>query len=208
MSFERVSPSQTNLLANSVFLSARSPVRILAYTRDTSATSKLGMNFALASGALAKGRAYELTETSDPSFVASQLDLKNFEVLMVYDQQGASPGELAAIGATWLDPIQQFSGVGGVVIVAGGGDGVGEMHELISAIELLNATGIIAHDAKDYAVLSPGDAVGINVLSPFRAVEKSCTYSTADVPNGSLVFVITDKNDANLPGVVHQIVVP
>ena len=209
MSFEVPSPSQTGLLGNSIFLAGRNPVRILAYTGDTSSAAKAGTNFALASAGIAKGRAYDFIEAKTSASVLTRLDRSNFDVFLVYDQENSSNGELATLGTNWTSAIDDFTAVGGVVVVLTGGGGTGEMHEFISAISLVNATGTSDHTGQDYSVEAPGDAVGINIVSPFRGVQTSCTFGIAGgPPDLTRVMVTADKDDASRPGVVHRIIVP
>lgn len=211
MSFESQSSPQTRLLANSVFLSVANPVKILGYVKDTPSQVESGTDFALSQAASLQGRAFETTKVSDPDVIAELLTRTDYDVLIVYDQPQAEAGSLADSGQAWAETVQEFTRTGGVVIVLGGQEGVGEMHELIEELGLFSASGTSAMDDQRYYVQAPGDAVGINVVSPFLGVESSCVYSTSDAPAGDFVFVVTDSEpDDGLgsPGVVHRIVVP
>jgi hypothetical protein len=59
---------------------------------------------------------------------------------------------------------------------------------------------------------APADAVGINVLTQFRARRETCTFTTPPPPDSSTVFVVTDAASAagtlGAPSVVHRVVLP
>lgn len=210
MSFEEPSPSQTKLLGNAVFLVSETPVRILAYVRDTSPEAKSGTDFSLTQAAVAKGRSFVKTEVTGLSSVANQLDRADFDVLLVYDQEEAPSGQLQTLGDDWAPLIQTFTELGGVVVVLTGGGGTSEMHELIDAIGVAGVNNTAGYDGT-YQVAAPGDAVGINVVSPFLAVDTSCTFSIPGMPSADLVYVTTAADagpNSGDPGVVHRIVTP
>ena len=54
------------------------------------------------------------------------------------------------------------------------------------------------------------DAIGVNVLSPFRALTRSCTFVTTATLDASTAFVITDSESGPIgnPVVVHRIQAP
>jgi len=64
------------------------------------------------------------------------------------------------------------------------------------------------HDGKRYYVSAPGDAMGINVVSPFLAVRTSCLFNTSDEATGELVFVVSGPDPQAAPAVVHRIITP
>lgn len=207
--FERQSSAQTNLFANTVFLASRSPVRVLSYTKDVPAGILSATNTALSQAGAIKGRSFVTTEVTSAATVATELTRANYDVLLVPDQIDAPAGELAMVGATWLAAVQNFTGTGGVVVTLTGGEGTGEMPELIDSLEIFNATGTTEYDGQFMYVNSPGDAVGINVVTPFRSVLQSCTFDTPDAPDGLHVHVTTDnESPGGNPGAVHRIVLP
>jgi hypothetical protein len=58
---------------------------------------------------------------------------------------------------------------------------------------------------------SPIDAIGVNVLSPFRTLTRSCTFTTTVNPDANTAFVITNAApDAGRgqPVVVHRTQAP
>jgi hypothetical protein len=205
MSFEEPAASQTRLLANAVFLGEGTPVRVLSYARDTSPTARLGTDIS----AQIKGRTLEITEATSPDDVSSELNRSLFDVFLVYDQEEASSGELAAIADSWRTTVDTFTALGGVVVVLTGGAGTSEMHEMISGLGIFSASGTSNHAGR-YYVQSPGDAIGINVVSPFRSAVTGCTFTTAELPSAELVFVVTGSSAANTtnPAAVHRTLSP
>lgn len=210
-SFETSSPAQTNLLGNSVFLAQGSPVRILAYTRDSSAGSISGTNQALASAAAARGRSFEQTNVTGLNSVTNQLDRADYEVLIVYDQPNAPAGRMAERALAWAPTIQTFADLGGIVVVLTGGGGVAEMDEFVDGIGIASVSGTTNYDGSSYEVVAPGDALAIGVVSPFLAVPSSCVFSGAPVQDGELIYV-TEGADPGPglgdPGAIHRIIVP
>ena len=207
-SYERNTVGQTTLLANSVFLGPANPVRILAYVRDTSGASEAGTDLALSQAAQATGRTYNITKISALNGVNNQLTRSDFDVLLVYDQQDAPAGRLGELGTSWKDTVNDFGRTGGVVVILSGGGGSAEMGDLIENIGLFSVDSMTNHDGGRFYVRAPGDAVGINVVSPFLATKKSCMFETAETPSGELVYVVSGPDPDQKPAVVHRIVVP
>ncbi len=210
-SYQSSSPAQTNLLGNAVFLATGNPVRILAYTRDSTVASINGTNQSLAAAATARGRAYEKTDVTGLGSVENQLTRADYDVLIVYDQQNAPAGRMASRAAAWAPTIQTFTDLGGIVVVLTGGAGTNEMHEFVAGIGLASVTGTTNYDGDDYAVVAPGDALAIGVVSPFRAVPTSCVFTGGPAEDGELIYVTEGADPGpglGEPGVIHRIVVP
>lgn len=207
-SYERTTSGQTTLLANSVFLSARTPVRILAFVRNTSSASLAGTDAALESAATLKGRGYNITKVTALNSVNNLLNRSDFDVLLVYDQQNAPSGQLAELGTSWASTVEGFSRTGGVIVVLTGGAGSGEMTDFIENIGLFSVDGTDNHNGERFYVQAPGDAVGINVVSPFLAAQNSCLFETTAQASSDLVFVVSGTEPPTDPAVVHRIVPP
>jgi hypothetical protein len=127
----------------------------------------------------------------------------------VQDQEGAASGELATVGVAWDPVVENFTGTGGVVIVLTGGKGTGEMNELITELGIFDATDMTAANGTTMYVNAPGNAVGINVVTPYLSVNQSCTFETSDVTDGIKVMVTSDSQVAGgNPHAVHHIVPP
>lgn len=211
MSFEGFSSGQTNLLGNAIFLAQTNPVRILAYTRDSSATSINGTSQALVAAAAARGRSFEKTDVTGLNSVSGQLTRADYDVLIVYDQQNAPAGRMAGRATAWASTIQTFTELGGIVVVLTGGGGISEMDEFIDGIGLASVSGTTNYNGKSYSVVAPGDALAIGVVSPFLAVPTSCVFSGAPMQDGELIYVTEGASSGQgqgEPGVIHRIVVP
>jgi len=213
MNYAQYAPTsaQRVLLGNAVFLTNQTPARVLAYVADTPTALRNTTLSTIAAAASALGRSYQLTEETNASNVVSNLNRSNYDVLLVYDQPTATAGELGTTGSSWNAVAQQFAKDGGTVVVLAGQGGVGEVGQLISGLGILNVSGLIDRVAERLYVQAPGDALGINVVSPFLGINDSCAFSTADSATGARVFVVTDANPndgVGAPVVVHVIVQP
>jgi len=211
MSFQTSSTSQTNLLGNSVFLATNNPVRILAYTRETTTASINGTNQALTSAAAARGRTFQRTNVTGLNAITNQLTREDYDVLMIYDQQNAPAGQMAARATAWGPTVDAFAALGGVVVVLTGGGGTSEVHELIEGLGIVASTGTLNNTNNNYLVSAPGDALAIGVVSPFLAVNRSCVFAGTPASDSETVYVIqgaTAGPTSGLPGAVHRIVAP
>jgi hypothetical protein len=144
------------------------------------------------------------------------LNIQNYDVFLIYEQPNAPAGELAALGAAWGGSLvlDSFARAGGVIVVLDGAQGTGEMTEFIDAADLLSVEGHDAIPITDTTTRfynrAPGDALGINVVSPLSPVPNSCTFDTMAVPSPETVFVITNAAAPadGQPAVVHRILAP
>src|SRR5690606_6759699 len=135
----------------------------------------------------------------------------NYDVLLVYDQPDAPSGELDSVGAQLASTLDTFTRAGGVVVLLSGATGVGEMPEFASSAGLAaidsesDYTNLLAHNQ------ASGDVVGFGVVTPFRTLANSCTFTTSETPASDIVFVVTDTDPADGVGeplVLHKIVTP
>lgn len=200
------------MLGNAVFLPLRSEVRILAFAQWAPGNTRNPVNAAIQETGLARGRTGVLTTVTDPALITSDLNVRNYDVFLVYEQTAAPAGALAALGANLRTStvLDSFARAGGVIVVLNGAQGTGEMAEFIRAAGLMEVDGQTAIALDDTTTRffnrAPGDALGINVLSPLSPVPYSCTFDTSTAPSSDTVFVLTDAADA--PVVVHRIVAP
>jgi hypothetical protein len=202
---------QTVLLGNAVFLPLRNQVRLLTYGQHAPAANRNSVNATITRAGNARGQTLMATAAATPTDVVAQLNVLNFEVFLVYDQPDAPAGLLAGIGTSWNATLDSFTRAGGVVVVLSGGGGRAEMDELITNAGLLPVTNEVDITFAQAFNRSPIDAIGVNVLSPFRTLTRSCTFTTTVTPDASTAFVITDAPaDAGLgqPVVVHRIQAP
>jgi len=208
--------AHTALLGNAVFLSLRSEVRILAYTRYAPSAVRNQVNRAIGWSATARGRSYRIDPITVATQLSAELNVLDYDVLLVYEQADAPAGQLATLGAQWnaSGVLQSFAGAGGVIIVLDGAQGSSEMAEFIDSAGLLALDGHSAIAIDDSTTRffnrAPGDALGIGVVSPLSPVPYSCTFDTQVAPSSDTVFVITDAASPAVgnPVVVHRTVAP
>jgi hypothetical protein len=200
---------QTVLLGNALFLSRRSPVRVLAYEEHAAAgaTGRLveTLNYAVA----ASGRTYQISTAASAAQVETTLRIGDYEALIVLDQPEAPAGVLGLTGSSWATPLDDFVRAGGTVIVLDGGGGVGEMGALTTSAGLFAIDGETALAQTDLVYnRAPSDSVGVSVLSPFRTLPDSCTFVTTAPADQATIFVVTDSapgGSLGRPVVVHRV---
>jgi hypothetical protein len=145
-----------------------------------------------------------------PADVVSNLNVFNFDVLLVYDQPNAPAGVLGPTGDAWETSLRSFARAGGIVIVMDSGTGRAEMDALMTTADLLPITGENEIDQQVFN-FAPGDAIGIGVLSPYQTQRQTCTFTTAARPSSDTVFVVgtrAEDGTAGDPVIVHRIVTP
>jgi hypothetical protein len=199
------------LLENAVFLGPKLRVRILAYGQYSLPPVVTAVGQTLNAAAAARGRTYAITQAATNLDVANQLNTFSYELLLVYDQPNAPAGRLAVVGSSWVSAIDSFVSAGGTVVVLAGDGGRAEMGALISSAGLLPVTGQTSVTGARVYNRSLADAVGLNVLTSFRAPRESCTFTTG-APDASMVFVVTDTPASagalGAPVVVHRVIAP
>jgi hypothetical protein len=196
----------TTLLGNAVFLSAKQPVRVLAYNRYTVAAVERQVNTTI--GWAAPGpQSYRITAVNVDDDVTAELSPVNYEVFLVYDQPSAPPGTLGALGAAWASALASFASAGGTVIVLDGGDG--EMADFLTNAALLEVTDEASLSGQLY-VRAGTDALAQRTVSPFRALNRTCGFVTTIEPDFATVFVVTDTQSGSWgnPVVVHRAILP
>ena len=202
---------QEKLLENAIFLGPRSTVRVLAYAQYTPQSVITAVGSTLDAAAQARGRSYTLTSGATSLDVANSLNVFSYDVLLVYDQSLAPAGRLASIGTGLANAVDSFTRAGGTVVVLAGDGGRGEMSDLITNAGLLDVSGQTSVTGALVYDRGLADAIGINVLTPFRASRETCTFATPP-PDSSTVFVVTDApSSAGRIGaavVVHRVVAP
>jgi hypothetical protein len=204
------SPSQ--LLGNAVFLGPKSAVRVLAYSEYAQPQVMATVRASLGIAASNRGRTYTLTNSATSLDVANRLSVANFEVLLVYDQPTAPAGRLLSAGTTIADAVDSFVRAGGIVTVLAGAGGRGEMPDFITGAGLVTVTGQEVVTGELLYDRAPADAIGVNVLSPFRAPRESCRFISPAPSDAFTVFVVTDTPSSSgvlgAPAVIHRVVAP
>ncbi len=208
----------TTLLGNAIFMPAKNPVRVLAYTRGTSAAAVTRTNNVIGWAGDARGRTAEISVARSPGEVVDQLSVNAFDVLLIHDLDRANPGEPRAVAEGWesSNVLTSFTKAGGMVVVLNGGDGTGEMHEFINAGRLLDPSGqtsVMGQFPITGAPVfnqAPGDVLGANTTDTFAGPSRTCTFDTDAQMSSSVVFVFTDDSEPGEgdPVVIHRIVAP
>ena len=215
----------TALLGNAVFIPSTNPVKVLAYTRGASAAAVNKVNLLIAAASGQHSRTAEITEVNTVQAVTADLNIDDYQVLLIHDLDQAKSGDPAAAATTWESGsvLTSFAKAGGVIIVLDGGDGTGEMNELINAGNLLDPmqkTSIVGHSqlltagespmAREVWNNAPFDVIGVNVLSQFRATSHTCAFNTDAEESSELIFVLTDdpKRGEGAPVAIHRVIAP
>jgi hypothetical protein len=207
----------SDLLGNAVFTSPTNPVRVLAYTRGASPAAVSKVHGLIRAEGATRGRDVVITEAPAVATVISDLNTTDFQVLLVHDLDQAAAGAAASTATDWESgsTLSSFTKAGGVVIVLDGSDGRGEMHELISAANLLVGSGLTMSGQTEITGdrvfnQAPADVLGANVLDNFLGTSHTCSFDTSGTPSKSTVFVITDDAAEGMgePVVIHRVVAP
>lgn len=207
--------SPTQLLGNAVFASPANPVQVLAYTRGATPAAVTRVHQVIGWGA-PRFRSAEFTEAKTVEAVTANLNTADYQVLLIHDLDRAAAGDPAAAATTWESGsvLSSFAKAGGIIIVIDGGDGTGEMHELINAGNLLDSTGqasIIGQTEVTGEQVwnnAPFDVLGSNVETPFLATSHTCTFDTAAKAGGDTIFVLSDDQAGGLPIAIHRVIAP
>ncbi len=208
--------SPTTLLGNAVFTPATNPVKVLSYTRGASAAAVNRVNQVIGWAGMPRNRSAEFTEAKTVDAVTSNLNILDYQVLLIHDLDQAKAGDAAAAATTWESArvLSSFSKAGGVVIVLDGGDGAGEMNQLINAGNLLDPTGKTSVAAQTDTTgeqawnNAPFDILGANVLSPFLGTSHTCTFDTDAKSSNDTIFVLTDDEAGGAPIAIHRVIAP
>jgi hypothetical protein len=207
------------LLGNAVFLPPINPVKVMAYTRGATAAAVNRVNQMINAVGAQRNRNATISEATTVDTVTADLNIMDFQVLLIHDLDQAPTGDPAAAATTWesASVLSSFAKAGGVIIVLDGGDGTGEMNELINAGNLLDPTGTVGisgqTDVTDQQVWNnaPFDVLGSNVVTPFLGKSHTCTFDTAAEGSADTIFVLTDVPDeegTGSPIVIHRVIAP
>jgi hypothetical protein len=193
--------SASTVLTNSVFLPSRGTVRILAWDSWAEPAAVASVKAILD----ADGRAYVRSAATDSSNFKERLAIADFDVALVHDQRRAPAGSLALAGADLKDRFLSFAQSGGTIVVLDGGRGAREMPNFLSASGLLGVGGSNDASGTELEVVEPGDAIGVGVLSPYRAPTASVRFDLLEAPSPTLKIVVRDRTRSE-PVVVHRVV--
>jgi hypothetical protein len=197
--------AEAQVLANAVLLPTANPLRILSFEEYASATAVSHVKAIIAAAASAQARTVKFTISTDDADIPAHLTLRNYDLLLVYDQATADAPTLSAVGGNWTSTLSNYLSVGGTVIALDGAEGLGQMPALLSQSALLNVS---SHTALAYraplTVAAPNDSVATAVLNPYGALSDTVEMS-ADPSSASIIYVVVNSAD-NAPVVVHKTV--
>ena len=201
---------QTALMGNAVLLPIRNPVRILAYTQYASAATRAKVDQDIGFAAAARSRTYSITPLANFMTATAALDIADYDVFLIYDQNLAPTGQMATVGGAWQTSsvLDSFTSAGGIVVGLSGG--TSEMDQFFSQSGLLAVSAQTSVTGSMLYNRAPADALGVNVISPFLAPVDSCTFTTSVVPDANTIFVVRDVAGpaAGNPVVVHRVIEP
>ena len=208
--------SPTTLLGNAVFTPTVNPVKVLAYTRGARAAAVTRVNSVIGWAGSARGRSADITGAKTVAAVTANLNILDYQVLLIHDLDQAASGDPAAAATTWESGsvLSSFAKAGGVIIVLDGGDGTGEMHQLINAGNLLDPSQKTSLSGQTDVTLgqvwnnAPFDVLGVNVLSPFLGTSHTCTFDTNAKPGSDTIFVLSDDEAGGTPIAIHRVIAP
>jgi hypothetical protein len=207
MNLESIADPQRVLLGNSVFRRITA-VRILSY--EEYASSRAINRVAGAIDTIAAGRPYNIEVAGSADRVVQDLNVIDFDVLIVHDQPNAPAGALGDIGNAWAETLDSFTRAGGTVLVLSSTNGVDEMHELMTNAGLLPVDGARSVTRTQLANAAPGDAIGNGVLTPFLALAETCAFDTSlEQDPENIIVVTTDPRQEPVdPVVIHRVIAP
>jgi hypothetical protein len=197
--------SQAHVLSNAALFTQAQPLQVLSYERYALPSAVTHTHAILAAAAQQAGRTLAITATANDDDVPNTLTAAAYGVLLVQDQAGAPAGALATLGAQWAATLTTFVQAGGVVVVLDGGTGTGEMPAFATSTSLLAVSAQVAlAPATSLDVATPGDAVGVGVVSPYHTAGSSVALTTE--PSGGEVayVVVLDDDGGVMPVVVHK----
>jgi hypothetical protein len=201
----------TTLLGNAVFLPMPNPIKILAYSEFAESNVQRRVDTAIGWAGAARGRSYQITTITNPDELSTKLKKTDYDVFLIYDQQLAPDGVLGNYGVQWIQTLESFSFVGGVIVVLDGSTGARQMGEFMTNAAILPVTGETAFNREQAYNRDPADILGANVVSPFLAPRDSCVFSTSATNDATTSLVVTD-NPSNVadrrPLAVHRIAIP
>jgi cysteine-rich repeat protein len=136
------SAATDRIVANAVNLSGAGSIRILGYTEraDTSGSGEVTqVNNAINALSSVLGFTSEIVFLTRSGSLSEQLD--DFDVLLVYEQEGSNGTQMRALGAEWADELDAFLGRGGTLVIT---DFSGESWNILVGASLLDIGGSVS----------------------------------------------------------------
>ena len=175
----------------------------MSYEEYSNTTAVANAEGVVGADAKQLGRTLSFVSVTSSTNVASQINIDDYDVLVVHDQMNAPSGTLAQIGSRVGDRrtlSHRFFTRAPLAVVLSGGTKTGEMPALATNVNLItvnsqtNITGALT-------VLAPADAIGAGVVSPYIPKPSTVTFDTE--ANGGDVVWVVGQNGA--PVVVHKV---
>jgi hypothetical protein len=206
MDFSGVTPGspEARLLGNAVFHVAAEPVRVLDYRElaEWNASSVTNVVDLIASEALARGRTVKTTVAHDAADAREKLVSGEFDLFFVHDLASASPGVLAALGASFHDPLDTFGHGCRAVVVLATAQGAGEMGAFLTASGVLEVKGVTEVAAAGVTIAAPADPLAAGLTPPFAEPQALASFALG-TPSGLRTTVLATTDGA--PVAVHRI---
>lgn len=210
------------LIGNAVFISPKSPVKVLAYSQYTDTAESPQVNdqalayihyvdaggstyidkvdSAISAEAAAKGRTWKKTVVTTDADTVDQLF--SHHVLLVYRQGAASNMDLTAVGNFWYSPLRTFLSIGGIVVFL---DGISANNsgtfKLFESVGLFSCSAIFDASGSAAVVKIPNDAVAQGVYETYAASSHSVFFSSDDNP------VVSAQLSSGNPFIIHKVFV-
>ncbi len=167
----------SRIAGNAIFLGSGNPVRVLAYEGAASAASISGTNAAIAQVAMARGRPWMRTAA-----LASEVPLRlaSSDVFLVYAQADVGDAQLRALGVMWSVALRTFLQRGGVVVVFETVDENAGTWQVLEAAGLFSAVAREPLTTGTLRVMTPGDAVAIDVPLIYSVERNTVRFDSSD----------------------------
>jgi hypothetical protein len=195
--FTHAGVNEKRELANAVFLSLASPVRVAVYREYASAGSVARALAALTAEAAQRGRAVVTTLYADrPAFTAA---LGGVEAALLVAQDEASDDSLSGATLELQASLQSFVRAGGVLVVLDGppaaNDGTWQLVRSLAAV-----TGVSGATGAHVTVVEPTDAVALGLTASYAAAANSAAF--AYTGSGAVARAAAG------PVLIHEVVAP
>ena len=197
--------AEAQVLSNAALLPTGNPLRILSFEEYASATAVSHVKSIISAAAAGQARTVSFTISTDDSDIPAHLTLRNYDLLLIYDQATAGASTLSTVGGSWTTALTNYLSVGGAVVALDGAEGLGQMPVLVSQAGLLNVS---SHTPIAYrtplTVAALNDSVATAVLDPYGALNDTVEFN-AEPASSSVAYVVVNGSD-NMPVVVHKTV--
>lgn len=199
--------SQQRVLANAALLANGSVIRVRSWEQYADPTAVNVVRGAISAAASAQNRSVLFAQAMVPADVLATTTATT-DVLVLHDQPNAPPATLGALGASFAATLALYTQNGGIVVITDGGGGAApQMSQLVKASGLLDVTaetGIAF--GTSLLVAAPADAVGLGVLSPYAAGQRSVFFTSSEPANRFIVVDPSAGDGGAEPVVIHRVV--